>query len=49
MARLEGAAFVVVLVACAMGLVWAGVAAIRRGREGLEERIPFGVALAAAI
>ncbi|HWA88821.1 MAG TPA: A24 family peptidase [Rhizomicrobium sp.] len=39
----------VVLVACAMGLVWAGVAAVRRGREAIEERIPFGIALALAI
>lgn len=39
----------VVLVACALGLVWVGVAAVRRGREGLEERIPFGIALALAI
>lgn len=39
----------VILAASAMGLIWAGVAVIRRGREALEERIPFGVALAAAI
>jgi leader peptidase (prepilin peptidase)/N-methyltransferase len=39
----------VVLVACMMGLVWVGVATVRRGREAMEERIPFGVALALAI
>ncbi len=39
----------VVLVACAVGLVWVGVAVMRRGRDALEERIPFGVALAFAI
>jgi leader peptidase (prepilin peptidase)/N-methyltransferase len=44
----EALAFVV-LVASAMGLVWVGVAALRRGREGLEERIPFGVTLTLAI
>jgi leader peptidase (prepilin peptidase)/N-methyltransferase len=39
----------VVLIACAVGLVWVGVATMRRGREALEERIPFGVALSLAI
>jgi len=39
----------VVLIACAGGLVWAGVAAIRRGRTALRERIPFGVALCAGL
>jgi leader peptidase (prepilin peptidase)/N-methyltransferase len=39
----------VVLVACAVGLVWVGVATMRRGRAALEERIPFGVALSFAI
>lgn len=39
----------VVLFACAVGLVWAGIAAIRRGRSALEERIPFGVALCAGL
>jgi leader peptidase (prepilin peptidase)/N-methyltransferase len=39
----------VVLLACAVGLVWVGVATMRRGRAALQERIPFGVALSAAI
>jgi leader peptidase (prepilin peptidase)/N-methyltransferase len=39
----------VVLVACAVGLVWVGTATMRRGRAALEERIPFGVALSFAI
>jgi len=39
----------VVLLASALGLVWAGVAAIRRGRGALRERIPFGIALCFAI
>ncbi|HVZ91409.1 MAG TPA: A24 family peptidase [Rhizomicrobium sp.] len=39
----------VVLLACAAGLVWIGVGAMRRGREALGERIPFGVALCLAI
>lgn len=39
----------VVLMACAVGLVWAGVAAIRRGRTAIQERIPFGVALCAGL
>jgi leader peptidase (prepilin peptidase)/N-methyltransferase len=39
----------VVLFACAVGLVWVGVATIRRGREGLRERIPFGTALCIGI
>jgi leader peptidase (prepilin peptidase)/N-methyltransferase len=39
----------VVLLACAVGLVSVGIAVIRRGKSALEERIPFGIALAAAI
>lgn len=39
----------VVLLACAVGIVWVLIAALRRGREALGERIPFGVALAFAI
>jgi leader peptidase (prepilin peptidase)/N-methyltransferase len=39
----------VVLLASALGLVWVGIAAIRRGREALRERIPFGIALCLAI
>jgi leader peptidase (prepilin peptidase)/N-methyltransferase len=39
----------VVLLACAVGLVWIGVATIRRGKAALSERIPFGVALCLAI
>jgi leader peptidase (prepilin peptidase)/N-methyltransferase len=39
----------VVLLACAVGLVWVGVATIRRGNAALGERIPFGVALCLAI
>jgi leader peptidase (prepilin peptidase)/N-methyltransferase len=39
----------VVLLACALGLVWAGVAMIQRGREASRERIPFGIALCIAI
>jgi leader peptidase (prepilin peptidase)/N-methyltransferase len=39
----------VVLIACAVGLVWVGIAVMRRGRAALEERIPFGVALTFAI
>jgi leader peptidase (prepilin peptidase) / N-methyltransferase len=39
----------VVLIASAVGLVWVGIAVMRRGRTALEERIPFGVALAFAI
>lgn len=39
----------VVLVACFIGLIWVGLAALRRGREGLGERIPFGVALGFAL
>jgi len=39
----------VVLLACAVGIVWVLIAALRRGREALNERIPFGVALAFAI
>jgi leader peptidase (prepilin peptidase)/N-methyltransferase len=38
-----------ILLASLIGLVWVGVAAIRRGREALRERIPFGVALCFAI
>jgi prepilin signal peptidase PulO-like enzyme (type II secretory pathway) len=32
-----------------VGIVWVLIAALRRGREALGERIPFGVALAFAI
>lgn len=39
----------VVLLASAMGLLWVGLAVIRRGRTALRERIPFGVALCFAI
>jgi leader peptidase (prepilin peptidase)/N-methyltransferase len=39
----------VVLLACALGLVWVGVAIMRRGREAVQERIPFGIALCFAI
>jgi leader peptidase (prepilin peptidase)/N-methyltransferase len=39
----------VLLLACALGLVWIGVAIIRRGRAAALERIPFGVALCFAI
>jgi len=38
-----------ILLASLIGLVWVGVAAIRRGREALHERIPFGIALCFAI
>ena len=37
------------LVACFAGFVWVGLAALRRGREGLREPIPFGVALCFAL
>jgi leader peptidase (prepilin peptidase)/N-methyltransferase len=39
----------VVLLASALGLVWVGVATIRRGRRAIQERIPFGIALCFAI
>ena len=39
----------VVLLACAFGFLWVGVAMMRRGRTALGERIPFGVALCFAI
>ncbi len=39
----------VVLLACAIGFLWVGIAMIRRGRSALNERIPFGVALCFAI
>lgn len=39
----------VVLLACALGLVWVGVAVMRRGRDAARERIPFGIALCFAI
>jgi leader peptidase (prepilin peptidase)/N-methyltransferase len=39
----------VVLLACCAGLVWIGIATIRRGKAALGERIPFGVALSFAI
>jgi leader peptidase (prepilin peptidase) / N-methyltransferase len=38
-----------ILLACAVGLVWVGIATARRGREALSERIPFGVALCFAL
>ncbi len=38
-----------ILLACAVGLFWAGIAMIRRGKIGLTERIPFGVALCVSI
>lgn len=38
-----------ILLASLIGLVWVGVAVIRRGREALRERIPFGIALCFAI
>jgi leader peptidase (prepilin peptidase)/N-methyltransferase len=38
-----------VLVACAAGMLWIGIAALRRGREALGERIPFGIALGFAL
>ncbi|HVU19804.1 MAG TPA: A24 family peptidase [Rhizomicrobium sp.] len=39
----------VVLLACAVGFLWVGIAMIRRGKAALAERIPFGVALCFAI
>lgn len=39
----------VVLLACAVGFLWFGVALARRGRAAAAERIPFGVALSLAI
>jgi leader peptidase (prepilin peptidase)/N-methyltransferase len=39
----------VLLLACAAGLVWIGIAAMRRGTAALQERIPFGVPLCLAI
>lgn len=39
----------VVLLACAVGLTWVGVAVLRRGKGALAERIPFGIALCLAI
>jgi leader peptidase (prepilin peptidase)/N-methyltransferase len=39
----------IVLIACAVAVVWIGVAVIRRGRTVLEEQIPFGVPLCLAI
>jgi leader peptidase (prepilin peptidase)/N-methyltransferase len=39
----------VVLLAGAVVIVWVLIAALRRGREALRERIPFGVALTFAI
>jgi len=39
----------VILVACAAGFAWFGIAMLRRGRSALEERMPFGIALAFAI
>jgi len=34
-----------VLIACAAGFVWVGLAVVRRGRAALGEQIPFGVPL----
>jgi len=39
----------VVLLASFAGLLWVGIAVIRRGKEALSERIPFGVALCFAM
>jgi leader peptidase (prepilin peptidase)/N-methyltransferase len=39
----------VILLASAAGLIWAGIAVMRRGKTALRERIPFGVALCFAI
>ncbi|HTT99868.1 MAG TPA: A24 family peptidase [Rhizomicrobium sp.] len=39
----------VVLLACAGGFVWVGLAVMLRGKDALRERIPFGVALCFAI
>jgi leader peptidase (prepilin peptidase)/N-methyltransferase len=39
----------VVLFACAVGFVSVGIAVMRRGKDALHERIPFGVALCFAI
>jgi len=39
----------VILLASCAGLIWVGIAIIRRGRPALEERIPFGVALSFAM
>lgn len=39
----------VILLASLIGLVWVGLAVIRRGRQALRERIPFGIALCLAI
>lgn len=39
----------VVLLACALGLIWVGVGMTRRGKAALQERIPFGTALCIAI
>lgn len=39
----------VVLLACAVGFLWVGIAMMKRGKAALEERIPFGVALCFAI
>jgi leader peptidase (prepilin peptidase)/N-methyltransferase len=36
---------IVLLIACAAGFVWIGIAAARRGRAALREQIPFGVPL----
>ncbi len=38
----------VVLLACAVGLIWVGIAVVRRGKAALRERIPFGIALCLA-
>lgn len=39
----------IVLIASVAGLLWYGVMALRRGREALGERLPFGVPLCLAI
>lgn len=39
----------VVLLACAAGFVWVGISMMRRGKEALQERIPFGAALCFAM
>lgn len=35
----------VVLIGCVAAILWVGIAALRRGRAALSERIPFGVPL----
>lgn len=38
-----------ILVACAAGFIWIGVAVLRRGKEALHQQIPFGIPLSLAI